>query len=101
MVKKANEKAESESLVERFGRLADEEERRLAKEADPKLRMSITRTVTLLLDAQRKAEVAQQKATDAITKPAIIEFVRRMDEGERVRFVKELQQLTTKKSGLA
>jgi hypothetical protein len=57
--------------------------------------------VTLLLDAQRKAEVAQAKATDAITKPAIIEFVRRMDEGERVRFVKELQQLTTKKSGLA
>jgi hypothetical protein len=49
----------------------------------------------------RKAEAAERKAATEITKSDMLDAIRRMEDGERARFLREAQTLTAKRSGLA
>ncbi len=57
--------------------------------------------VAVVAGELRKAEAAERKAASEISKADMVEAARRMDATERARFVRELQAIDSRKSGLA
>ena len=49
----------------------------------------------------RKAEAEERKRGAEMTKASVLEWFRQMDPGEQTRFVREMQVINTKRSGLA
>lgn len=91
----------AETTTDRIRRLLEAEEQRMSGEKSPSKRNTISRTVLMFLSELRKSEAEERKRTDALSKPLVFEWIRQMDPTEQKRFITELLQLTTKKSGLA
>lgn len=49
----------------------------------------------------RKADAAERKHASSITKALVLDWFRGLEPAEQAQFVRELQQLGTKRSGLA
>lgn len=49
----------------------------------------------------RKTDAADHKRSSLITKALVIDWYRQLEPAEQAQFARELQQLTTKRSGLA
>lgn len=49
----------------------------------------------------RKADAAEHKRSSSITKALVLDWFRGLEPAEQAQFVRELQQLGTKRSGLA
>jgi len=69
---------------------------------DPESRVAHLMTkLGSVADSVRKAEAARAKRLDAITSAMVVAWFRALDPTERQRLVRELQQLDSKRSGLA
>ncbi len=49
----------------------------------------------------RKAEAAERKTAEAMTKADVMEWLRRMDQTDRARLLREAGNIDSKRSGLA
>jgi len=61
----------------------------------------LTQRVGAIADSVRKVEAARQKRLDQVTQSIVIAWARELDETELARLVADLQQINTKRSGLA
>lgn len=61
----------------------------------------LSQRVGAIADSVRKIEAARAKRSMSITKALVVEWFRQLDTTDRGRFVRELQQIDSKRSGLA
>lgn len=61
----------------------------------------LSQRVGAIADSVRKIEAARSKRTMSITKALVVEWFRQLDPTDRARFVRELQAIDSKRSGLA
>lgn len=87
--------------MERLNKLAEGILEQAEIEVDIAKKGTATRTATQVFAELRKAESAEHKRTSMLTKALVTEWFRQLDPSDRASFVRELQQIDSKRSSLA